>query len=68
MEIGSILSQARREKVRIRVKTRTGYLERIDRIQIEDKYAYEPYWKGPAGGQYSLTRSPLQMTYDKYIQ
>jgi hypothetical protein len=32
----------RREKVRI---SKSGYLERIDRIQTEDKYACEPKCK-----------------------
>ena len=49
------------------LRIRTGYLERIDRIQTEDKYACEPKWNGPIGGHYSLARSPLEITYDKYI-
>ncbi len=70
MEIGSAVRHpisGQDEKKSKSLRIRTGYLERIERIQIDDKYACEPKWNGPIGGHYSLTRIPLEITYDKYI-
>lgn len=37
----------------------TGYLERIDRIQTEDKYACEPKWKDQQGDTILYEKSPI---------
>jgi hypothetical protein len=58
-------SGQRRDKVRIGVQTRTGYLERIDRTYLERRYVYEPgSERKQKGGSHShMGRIPPSTTW-----